>query len=137
MLGKINEQDSIHKIKSNDLSNSPYNSSYNRKLDKTQIPVCNILGVNIAAIDMRWIMRYIKNNIKDLSGDYICVSNVHTTVTSYNNPEYCAIQNGALMATPDGGPLSTVGRRRGYENMARITGPSLMDEIFKISVKKS
>lgn len=38
------------------------------------------------------------------------------------------------MAIPDGGPLSSVGRKRGHEKMSRTTGPDLMDEIFKISV---
>ena len=37
------------------------------------------------------------------------------------------------MAIPDGGPLATVGRKRGYKNMSRTTGPDLMDEIFKMS----
>lgn len=48
-----------------------------RKVDKSQIPTCNIMGVNIAAIDMKWLVNYLKKNVKNLSGDYICVSNVH------------------------------------------------------------
>lgn len=40
------------------------------------------------------------------------------------------------MAIPDGGPLSSVGQKRGYKDMARTTGPSLMGEIFEISAKK-
>ena len=107
-----------------------------RKVDKSQIPTCNILGVNIAAINMEWLVDYLNKNIKGLTGDYICVSNVHTTVTSYEEPDYCAIQNGGIMAIPDGGPLSTIGRKRGHKNMARTTGPSLMGEIFKISAEK-
>lgn len=109
---------------------------YVRKVNKSQIPTCNIMGVNIAAINMEWLMKYLDKNLKDLSGDYICVSNVHTTVTAYEEPEYCAVQNGGIMAIPDGGPLSTVGRKRGHKNMERTTGPSLMGEIFKITVEK-
>ena len=109
---------------------------YKRTVDKAQIPTCNILGVNIAAINMEWLVEYLDKNLLDIKGDYICVSKVHTTVTSYEDASYCAVQNGGLMAIPDGGPLSTVGRRRGCKNMARTTGPSLMGEIFKISAKK-
>ena len=109
---------------------------YKRTVDKAQIPTCNILGVNIAAINMEWLVEYLDKNLSDIKGDYICVSNVHTTVTSYEDASYCAVQNGGLMAIPDGGPLFTVGRRRGCKNMARTTGPSLMGEIFKISAKK-
>lgn len=109
---------------------------YQRKVDKALIPTCNILGVNIAAINMRWLLDYIDKNLSDIKGDYICVSNVHTTVISYKDRFYCAIQNGGLMALPDGGPLSALGQKRGYKNMARTTGPNLMGEIFKISAEK-
>ena len=95
--------------------------NYNRIVDKTQIPTCNIMGVNIAAINMEWLLDFTDKNIKDLSGDYMCVSNVHTTV---------------IMAIPDGGPLSSVGRKRGCTNMERTTGPSYMGEILKISAEK-
>ena len=131
----INIQTSFH---DEDLVRTPgqiYNKLYNRKMDKSKIPVCNILGVNIAAIDMEWALDYFTKFTKDLSGDYICVSNVHTTVTSYEDPEYCDIQNGGIMALPDGGPLSSVGRKRGHNKMARVTGPSLMGEIFNISAE--
>ena len=111
-------------------------NKYARKVDKSQIPTCNIMGVNIAAINMEWLLEYLHKNIDLLHGDYICVSNVHTTVTSFEEPEYCAVQNGGIMAIPDGGPLSTVGRKRGYKNMQRTTGPSLMGEIFKITAEK-
>lgn len=111
-------------------------NDYKRKVNKSLIPTCNIMGVNIAAIDMEWLLNYLDENITDIKGDYICVSNVHTTVTSYEDVAYCAVQNGGLMAIPDGGPLSTVGRKRGHKNMKRTTGPSLMGEVFKISVKK-
>ena len=41
------------------------------KVDKAEIPACNILGVDIAAIDMAWLLKYLDNNIHTLSGDYI------------------------------------------------------------------
>lgn len=115
------------------MSKTVYNKSYKRIVDKSAIPICNIMGVDIAAIDMEWLLEYLNRNVKNLSGDYICVSNVHTTVTAYENQEYCKVQNGGIMAIPDGGPLSSVGWKRGFKNMKRTTGPSLMGEIFKIS----
>lgn len=113
------------------MGTSVYRSDYKRTVDKSNIVTCNILGVDVAAIDMEWLVEYLKENIKKLSGDYICVSNVHTTVMAYEDLEYRQVQNGGIMAIPDGGPLSSVGRKRGYINMKRTTGPSLMGEIFK------
>ncbi len=109
---------------------------YLRKVDKSKIPTCEIMGVEIAAVDMDWLLKYMDKNIESLKGDYICVANVHTTVTAYENLDYRMIQNGGVMAIPDGGPLSSIGRKRGYRNMQRITGPGLMEEIFRISAEK-
>ena len=105
-------------------------------MNKKLIPTCNIMGVNIAAIDMPWLIEFTKKYVKELSGDYLCVSNVHTTVMSYDDPEYCAVQNGGIMAIPDGGPLSSVGRKRGFSAMKRTTGPDYMKEILKISAEE-
>ena len=105
-------------------------------MDKKLIPTCNIMGVNLAAINMPWLIEFTKKNIKKLSGNYVCVSNVHTTVMSYDDKEYCAVQNGGIMAIPDGGPLSSVGRKRGFSEMKRTTGPDYMKEILKISTKE-
>lgn len=112
-----------------------YNEKYIRKVNTSTIPTCNILGVDIAAIDMKWLVTFINDNVKKLTGDYICVSNVHTTVMSYEDEEYCNVQNGGILAIPDGGPLSSEGKRRGQRQMGRTTGPDLMTEIFKISVE--
>ncbi len=111
-------------------------SDFEHKVNKSDIPVCNILGVNIAAINMEWLLQFTDENIKKMSGDYICVSNVHTTVMSYEDETYRCVQNGGILAMPDGGPLSSVGRKRGSSMMDRTTGPSYMGEIFKISAEK-
>lgn len=105
---------------------------YHHKIDKSKIPTCNIMGVNIAAIDMEWLLNFTRTNIDNLSGDYMCVSNVHTTVTAYEDANYKRIQNGGALAIPDGGPLSSVGRKRGFKDMNRTTGPSYMEEIFRL-----
>ena len=109
---------------------------FSHKIDKTEIPVCNIMGVNVAAINMSWLLDFTEKNITELSGDYMCVSNVHTTVMSYEDEKYRDIQNNAALAIPDGGPLSSVSRKRGFTNMQRTTGPSYMEEILKISAEK-
>ena len=102
-------------------------------VNKDQIPLCPILGVDIAAVDMAFLVDFTRAHLSELSGDYICVANVHTTVTAFEDPSYRKIQNGAILAIPDGGPLSALGRKRGFPRMQRTTGPEYMEEIFRIS----
>lgn len=97
---------------------------------------CNILGININVTNMNETVRYICNNLDKLKGNYICVSNVHTTVMAYEDEQYMKIQNSGAMALPDGAPLSVVSRKRGHKEAERVTGPDLMEEIFKISEEK-
>jgi len=111
-------------------------SVFTRTVDKQQIPTCDIMGVHIAAVNMDWLLRFTEDNIQALSGDYMCVANVHTTVTAYDDGQYCAVQNGGIMAIPDGGPLASVGRSRGYADMGRTPGPTYMEEVLKISAEK-
>ena len=100
---------------------------------EVKIPVCNILGVNIAAIDMEWLNEFTDMHIKELSGEYLCVSNVHTTVTAWEDKEYCEIQNRGIMAIPDGVPLVLISRRRGFKQMERTDGPRYMLAVLERS----
>ena len=97
---------------------------------------CEILKTNINVTNMSDTIKYIGGHLDDLRGKYIYVSNVHTTVMSYENEEYRKIQNGAAMALPDGAPLSSYSRRKGYKQAQRVTGPDLMLELFAISKEK-
>ena len=100
---------------------------------EVKIPVCNILGVNIAAIDMEWLNEFTDMHIKELSGEYLCVSNVHTTVTAWEDKEYCEIQNRGIMAIPDGAPLALISRRRGFNQTKRTDGPRYMLAVLERS----
>lgn len=98
--------------------------------------VCRILGVNISVTNLSETVKYIEKNLDGLKGKYICLSNVHTTVTAYEDKEYREIQNGGALALPDGKPLSMVSRKRGFKNAERVTGADLMGELFKVSEEK-
>lgn len=95
----------------------------------------NIIGVPISAVNMNSCIDFIFNNWDAVHGNYICVSNVHTTVLAHDNPDYYKVQSSSLLSIPDGKPLSVVGRKQ-YPEMDRVTGPDLMRKIFAISKTK-
>lgn len=108
---------------------------YTHVVKKAEIPTVSILGVEVAAINMEWLVSFTTEHLHELSGDYMCFTNVHATVMSYENAEYCQVQNSGILAAPDGGPLALVGRKRGYI-MERTPGPSYMERILAISAKQ-
>lgn len=91
---------------------------------------CEILKTRINVTNMQDTLAYLCTHLDELRGRYICVSNVHTTIMSYENERYRTIQNGAAMALPDGAPLSLYSRRRGFADAQRVTGPDLMLELL-------
>ena len=97
---------------------------------------CNILGTNINVTEMHRTLTYLTQHIEELRGEYICISNVHTTVMAYYDEFYRNVQNSAAMALPDGKPLSLVSRGRGYLEANRVPGPDLMPEVFEMSAAK-
>lgn len=102
----------------------------------TEKKYCTILKTNINVTTMEETLIYLTENLEELRGKYICVSNVHTTVMAFRDEEYRKVQNSAAMELPDGKPLSLVSRRRGYIEARRVPGPDLMPRIFELSKEK-
>lgn len=108
---------------------------YKEVMKSGKVNKISILGVNIAAVDMKKTLKLITENLDQIRGKYICVSNVHTTVMASEDDEYMKIQNSSFLSLPDGKPLSIIGKRK-YAEMGRVTGCDLMKEIFLISEEK-
>lgn len=102
----------------------------------SELTYCKILGTNINVISMEKAVIWLEENLERLRGEYICVSNVHTTVMAFRDRDYRRVQNQAAMAIPDGKPLSIVSRRRGFSDAERVPGPDLMSRIFECSEEK-
>ena len=77
-----------------------------------QLPYSTILKTKIHVLNMQSAVDYLDQNLEQLGGGYVCVSNVHTTVMSYRDPEYRAVQNASVMNLPDGKPISLVQKWR-------------------------
>jgi N-acetylglucosaminyldiphosphoundecaprenol N-acetyl-beta-D-mannosaminyltransferase len=62
--------------------------------------------------------------------NYVCVSNVHTTVECRKDARLRRIQNGSFLTIADGQPVILYGRMAGVEGIERIMGPDIMAEVF-------
>ncbi len=72
-------------------------------------------------------------NIRDMAmrdggPGYITVNNVHTVMEGVFHPDYQQITNNALVALPDGKPLSVVAQKRGLASAMRIFGPTFFEK---------
>ena len=107
-----------------------------RTLRLSLFDTSDILGVRVAVTDMEKTVALVENQLENWRGEYICVANVHTTVTASEDEAYLKVQNGAVMVLPDGGPLSSYSRRHDFEEARRVTGPDLMLRLLAVSPAK-
>ena len=89
----------------------------------------NVIGVPISAVNMEMVVNNIFEDLEATKGQYICVSNAHTSVLAHDDPDYYRVQAESFMSVPDGKPLSVIGRKE-YPEMDRVTGADLMRRLF-------
>ena len=90
----------------------------------------NIIGVPISVVNIESVLAFLVSNRERLSGTYICVCNVHTTVMAAENKSYFNVFKHSLLCLPDGWPLFRIGKRK-FKYMGRVTGPDFMRSVFQ------
>ena len=98
-----------------------------------QIDRVNVLGVGVSAINMELAKSAFVDAVQNQKRGYVCVTGVHGVMESQDDPKIRAIHNNAFLVTPDGMPMTWMGRLQGFSQMNRVYGPDLMLEIMKIS----
>lgn len=91
-----------------------------------QPPVTDILGLRVSAVDIPQALATIDGWIARREPRYACVSNVHSVMESWDDPDLRRIHNEAGLVTPDGMPLVWISRLRGQHHVRRVYGPDLM-----------
>lgn len=94
---------------------------------------CPVLGVEYTTTGRSEAAAYLLYHVNELRGKYVCFSNVHTTVMAADDPGYKEILNGAAATFPDGKPVADQIFSQGYSEAERVSGPDIMDELFKLS----
>jgi N-acetylglucosaminyldiphosphoundecaprenol N-acetyl-beta-D-mannosaminyltransferase len=81
----------------------------------------------------------VSKNIIEISqkrlGAYVCVSNVHMCMETFDNPDFCKIVNGADLVVPDGKPIVWGQRLLGEKTASQVRGSDLLLTICKEAEK--
>ena len=97
----------------------------------------NVLGVNVSVIDLDGAVEMADRWIAAENRGYICVTGVHGVMEAQSDPDLQHIFNHAFINTPDGMPMSWVGRLQGFSKMDRVFGPDLMASLCQRSVERN
>jgi N-acetylglucosaminyldiphosphoundecaprenol N-acetyl-beta-D-mannosaminyltransferase len=96
----------------------------------------NVLGVKVSAINMQDAVELATRWIESGRPGYVCVSSVHVIMEAQREPKVLQALNDGVMNTPDGMPLTWVGRLQGHRHMDRVFGPDFMLEMCRVSVEQ-
>jgi N-acetylglucosaminyldiphosphoundecaprenol N-acetyl-beta-D-mannosaminyltransferase len=96
----------------------------------------DVLGVKVSAINMQDAVELATRWIECGKPGYACVSSVHVVMEAQRRPEVLRALNQAVMNTPDGMPLTWIGRHQGFPRMDRVFGPDLMMEMCRVSAER-
>ncbi len=97
------------------------------------LPFVNILGTNVTVTDPASALALVERNHTKWRGRYIVACNVHAVVTALDNAAFCAAENEAVLALPDGKPLTIVQRRNGHPDAGHVPITALMESILSVS----
>jgi N-acetylglucosaminyldiphosphoundecaprenol N-acetyl-beta-D-mannosaminyltransferase len=92
----------------------------------------SVLGSHYSCVTRSAVHSTLLEAAKAGQKGYVCVSNVHTTMTGVFEPGYQSITNSAFLAVPDGVPLVWAMRSLGATKQDRVRGPSLMRDLFDL-----
>jgi N-acetylglucosaminyldiphosphoundecaprenol N-acetyl-beta-D-mannosaminyltransferase len=103
----------------------------------SDIQRCEVLGVEISAVNMPIAVRQIHFWIDTRQQNYVCITGVHGVMESQLDPKLKQIHNRAGMVTPDGMPMVWVNKLAGNSHVSRVYGPDLMAEVCRIGVERN
>jgi exopolysaccharide biosynthesis WecB/TagA/CpsF family protein len=91
----------------------------------------NTFGVGFCISRVEEAVRHVINHIDELRGEYVCFSNVHTTVMAKESEDYRNVLNSAALVFPDGAPIARLELIKGYSEVERVAGPDFMANMFR------
>ncbi len=102
-------------------------------------PRINVLGVGISVLTLDSAVESVLENLAEGRQGYVTVTGVHGVSECQNDTELREIHNQSMLSTPDGMPLTWMGRLQGIgpQQMNRVYGPDLMLKVFERGEQKN
>lgn len=99
-------------------------------------PHADVLGVKVSAVNMEVAVALADRWVAAGKPGYICVTCVHGIMEAQGDSALRRVLNDAIMNTPDGMPMTWIGRLQGFKGMDRVFGPEFMLEVCQLSVER-
>lgn len=97
------------------------------------VPRVNVLGVGISRLTLDSAVDAIVAAVQNGQQGYVTVTGVHGVSECQSDDQLRQIHNQSMLSTPDGVPLTWMGRLQGVgaDQMSRVYGPDLMLRVLE------
>lgn len=99
-------------------------------------PHADVLGIKVSAVNLDGAVALADRWVAAGKPGYICVTCVHGIMEAQSDSALRQALNGAVVNTPDGMPMTWVGRLQGFKEMDRVFGPEFMLAVCRLSVER-
>lgn len=90
------------------------------------VETVKILGIAVSVLNPQLAIALIHSRVRSRLGGYITVPDVYNITLAAKDPELARCHRNAFLVSPDGSPLSIVGRLLGHSEMQKVCGPDLL-----------
>ena len=90
-----------------------------------------LFGINYCISGIEEAVQHVISHLDELKGQYICFSNVHTSVMAREKQDYAKVLGSAALVFPDGNPIARLQKSNGYLGVKRVAGPDFMSNMFR------
>jgi N-acetylglucosaminyldiphosphoundecaprenol N-acetyl-beta-D-mannosaminyltransferase len=90
----------------------------------------DVLGIHVSVTDMEHTVGTFARWIDDGERHLVCVSDMNALLQARADAKLTQVYNTSGMTLPDGMPLVWAGKKAGFERMARVCGPDLIERVM-------
>lgn len=94
-----------------------------------------ILKMPVNITNRQHALQHIYSLSQKPKGAYVCVSNVHMCMETYDDPDFEEIVKNADIVLPDGKPISWAQKLLGCNNAEQVRGQDIVNELCKLSAE--
>ena len=97
----------------------------------------NVLTMNVSDVNLAMALKFVESKVNKDEGSYICVSNVHMCMETFDDDDFKDVVNLADLVIPDGRPISWAQKLLGKSNAEQVRGQDIMKSLCKTSGSKN
>lgn len=95
--------------------------------------VVPVISMNVDVTSISKVLNETKSNLSDRRSRYICVSNVHMCMETFDLPAFRKVVNEADLVIPDGRPIYWAQKLLGHKEAQQVRGQDIMNAICELS----